>query len=473
MHDASKGMKKTAHFYGSGRVPGWLKKIRAKTLRTDEELSAFALSCRDSSLRRDVLSAVDRITDRDELLKIAASDADKSVRLRALERFPRDRAFLLAVKASAKHWSPSLSNLYPVESRAVELLKAQEADALAAAPDENAVAKLVSGGAVTESLSEAMRRITSESVLLDLLNRNVGPDVDAAVLGRSRHPDASCGADFQRAVTDLSLAGRFRGLESSVTGCLNDPKLLTEILDKTRNPALAASAADDLFWLYDLAKRSGTALPPLSDAQQDVLVRHLAGQNRLCRNHALGLLDPRHLKNLYAQVKDDEDRLEIVRRLPQNEFTDGLINDLLKMPGGRIRDQWERGLAGFSTERLIEIVRTHPDWRYRVKAMEFAVSRLLREENAMERIDAVVLPMIDEIRTENGHIGSMLVDIFHALPEELNSHFGFEPEYEEGETIDDAEWSTLKVRYGGHQYWVYYSQTDGGGYCPPYGEQIS
>ncbi|MBR0444780.1 MAG: hypothetical protein IJK14_05335, partial [Clostridia bacterium] len=358
MHDSSKRFKKIAHFYGSDRVPGWLKKIQSKTLTTDAELSAFVISCRDRSLHKDVLSAADRITDRDELLKIAASDADKSVRLRALERFPRDRAFLLSVKASAKHWSPSLSNLYPVEARAVELLKALEADALSVAPDENAVAELLIGGTVTESIPEAMKRITSESVLLDLLNRNVSPEVNAAVLGRSRHPDAACGADFQRAVTDLSLTGRFRGLESSVTGCLNDPALLTEILDKSRNPALAASAADDLFWLYDLAKRSGTALPPLSDTQQDILVRHLAGQNRLCRNHALALLDPRHLKNLYAQVKDDEDRLEIVRRLPQNEFTDELIDELLKMPGGRIRDQWERGLAGFSTERLIEIIET-------------------------------------------------------------------------------------------------------------------
>ena len=473
MHDSSKRIKKFAHFYGSARVPGWLKKIRSKTLRTDEELSAFVLSCRDRPLQRDMLSAVDRITGRDELLKIAASDADNTVRLRALERFPQDRAFLLAVKASAKQWSPSLSNLYPVEARAIELLKAPETDALAAAPDENAVAELLISGSVTESLSEAMKRITGESVLLNLLNRNVSPDVNAAVLGRSRHPDAACGADFMRAVTDLSLAGRFRGLESSVTGCLNDPALLTEILDKSRDQALSVSAAENLFWLYDLAKRSGAPLPPLSDAQQDVLVRHLAGQNLLSRNLTLGLLDARHLKNLYAQVKNDEDRLEIVRRLPQNEFTDELIDELLKMPGSRIRDQWERGLAGFSTERLTEIIRTHPDWRYRVKAMDFAVARLMHEENGLERIDAIVLPMIDEIRTENGHVGSMLVDIFRSLPEELYPHFGFEPEYEEGETIDDAEWSTLKVRYGGHQYWVYYSQTDGGGYCPPYGEQIS
>ena len=473
MQENSGKLARIARFYENGRVPEWAERLYAKSLKTDAELRTFILSCRDRDLLPDMLSAVDRMTDRDELLRVAASDADKEIRLRALERFPRDREFLLTVKKAAKRWSPSLSNLYPVETRAVELLKEAEADAIVSAPDENAVAALLIGGTVTESIPDALKRITGESVLLDLLNRNVSPAVNGAVLGRSRHPDAACGPDFSRAVTDLSLAGQFRGLESSVTGCLKDPALLTEILDKSRDPALSESAAGDLFWLYGLAERSGAPLPPLSDAQQDVLVRHLAGKPRLSRNLALGLLDAKHLKRLYAQIGSDEDRLEIVRRLPKNEFTDELMDELLKMQDGRIRDEWERRLAGFSAERLITIVRTHPDWRYRVKAMDFAVARLMREENGLERIDAIVLPMIDEIRTENGHVGSMLVDIFRALPEELYPHFGFEPEYEEGETIDDAEWSTLKVRYGGHKYWVYYSQTDGGGYCPPYGEQIS
>ncbi|MBQ3663049.1 MAG: hypothetical protein II914_02830 [Clostridia bacterium] len=473
MHDSSKRYTRIEHFYGSSRTPKWLKKLQAKNLKTDAELAAFVLACRDRALLRNAVSAVDRIGSRDELLKIAASDADETVRLRALERFPRDREFLLAVKASGKSWSPTLSHMFPVETRAVEMLKAMEADAIASAADENAVADLLISGAVTESIKDALEEVKSESVLLKILNENVSPDLNVAVLGRARHPDVECGDTFKRTVMEMSLQGRFSGYESDAAFFLNDPALLSEVLDRSTSEELSRSAASELFWLYDNTKRAGKALPPLTDAQQDALVRHLATQKNLCRNLALGLLDAGHLKALYDRITDNSDRLEIVRRLPKDEFTDELMDDLLKMPGPRNRDEWQRRLSNLSTDRLIRNVREHPDWQYRVMSLEAAVGRLTREKDGTERIDALVLPLIDGIRTDNGHIGNKLVDIYRALPEKLHAHFGFEPEYEEGETIDGAEWSTLKVSYAGHQYWVYYSQTDGGGYCPPYGKQIS
>ncbi len=466
----TKQLERIARFCQSERVPLWGKRLYSKLLKTDTEKAACAIACRYRELLPLAQSVIERIEDPEALLHIAASDARTEVRMAAFERLPKERDYLLAVKAAAKHWSRETASLYPVETKAVALLREQEEKAISAATDEATLLRLLLDREVTESAWDVVVRINSEDALLSLLTANVDYTVTQAVLKRAQQEDQPCGDAFQNAVLEMSLSGELKGSEYAVTRVLGDPAHLIAILAQSRDADLSREAASTLCWLYD---RKTQSVPPLTDTQQDVLVRHLAAQSTICRNLALGLLDAAHLKSLYGMLDEHRsaDKLEIVRRLPQSAINDELMNDLLKMGRGRSRDEWERRLSAFPTEKLIEIVKQHPDWTYRVFALELAVKRL-QKNGDNPAIDALVLPVLDEIRTENGHIGSKLVDVFRALPEPLQAHFGFSPEYEEGETIDDAEWSTLKVGYEGHLYWVYYSQTDGGGYCPPYGQQI-
>lgn len=466
----TKQFERIARLCQNEHVPVWGKWLYSKLLKTDTEKAACAIACRYRELLPLAQSVIERIKDPEALLEIVASDARTEVRMAAFERLPKERDYLLAVKASAKHWSRETASLYPVEAKAVALLREHETKAIAAAPDEAALLKLLLDREVTESAWDAVAKINREDALLRLLTANVDYAVTQAVLKRAQQPDQHCGEAFQNAVLRMSLCGELKGSEYAVTRVLAEPSRLIALLEQSRDADLSREAASTLYWLYD---GKGQGLPPLTDTQQDVLVRHLAAQSTICRNLALGLLDAAHLKGLYGMLDEhrSEDKLEIVRRLPQSAINDELMDDLLKMGRGRSRDEWERRLSAFPTEKLIEIVKLHPDWTYRVFALEIAVKRL-QKNGDLTAIDALVLPVLDEIRTENGHIGSKLVDVFRALPEALQAHFGFVPEYEEGETIDDAEWSTLKVGYEGHLYWVYYSQTDGGGYCPPYGQQI-
>ncbi len=466
----SKQLARIARLYGSDRVPLWIKRLYSKTLKTDAQKAACAIACRQRELLPLAQSVLEGIETPEAYLEIAVSDAWPEVRTAALKRLPKERAYLLAVKAAAKRWSRETASLYPVEAKAVELLKEQEAKAIAAAPDEEALVGLLMGREVTESVWDAVAKIRSEAALIKLLTANVDYAVTQAVLKRAQQPDRPCGEAFQRTVTEMALRGELNGSAYAVTRVLAEPALLTAILEQSRDADLSREAAGTLCWLYD---RKGQDAPPLTDAQQEALVRYLAKQSVVCRNPALRLLDAAHLKALYGMLdaQRTEDRLEIVRRLPQSAMTDELMNDLLKMGRGRPREEWQRRFSMFSTEKLLETVRQHPDWTCRVFALEAAVGRL-KKAGDLAGIDALVLPLLDEIRTDNGYIGNKLVDIYRALPEALQAHFGFVPEYEEGETIDGAEWSTLKVGYEGHQYWVYYSQTDGGGYCPPYGQQI-
>ena len=407
------------------KKPGLGTRLLFRSLKTDEEFLACALSCRAKEKEPFARKAVQMIQSREALFQIASGAPSAAARIAAIDRFKDDREMLLRVWRIS--WANEIWLLNESRRCAGEHLAALErAQIDAAGGDSKRLADLLCSGKLVVCYTDALEQIEDiQQLLRVVLNESVGKNADAAL-------DRLC-----------DLAKKARNV---------DPLLC--VMHNATSLYLQRNAENMLVVLCN-----GDDAVPLSDAQREQLFAYYVRVKDFVLLKGFGLLDSEQLLKLYRLRKKNYEKTTVAEYLRPEDCPDDIRVCLFLARGERAASMF----TALDTPHLIRLYEQNSDER-----LLFYLYSLLSERGACTdainaKMDAIVLPKIEAARISDGYDGRTLCQLDLKLTQALRDRYGFVEEYRGGETIDGASWSSKKLRYDGHAYWFYYQQSDGGG----------
>ena len=450
--------------FGGERFPEWRRKLIFRGLRGEDELTFCALCCGGPCRESFGLPALARVTDEKHLYTVAVSAWSGELREAALRRFAGDRAMLRAIRDCGGQRPGGFTLTADAAGR---LLAAREEELLQKTPDEDGVTGLLLGGELVQAVEPALRRVGREENLLKLLLADFDRRTVGMILARAGQ--LRLGDSFKKNLTELVLRRRLKGCEEAALPLLEREQLF-RIAAEGPDEQLRDCADRRLFRLVREQEEESGHPRPLLPEQREALLERYAGLPSLRDVRCVELLDPDRKHRLF------------IRRLEAGRSTEGLLrcvrDELLKEEDYyrmfHAADADVRAFAGhrvrsMTTGWLREIVLTKKDLPLQSAAFEELRRRGAPLPELKEALDETVLPMIESARTPEGYDGKKICDVYRALPPELAAEYGFVLEHDEGETQDGADWEYEALRFDGGRWWLFYTQTDGGGEWRGYG----
>ena len=417
---------------------GWKKlglgtKMLFNTLKTDEELTLCALSCRAREKEPFALRAIERITDTEALYKIATEAPSASARTAAIDRFKDDRKMLLRVYEII--WSNEKWLLNASRKRASDHLAALEQKQIKeTGGDAKRLADLLCRGELIVCYTDALAMIRDEQQLLRVvLNASAGKLADDAL----------------NRLTELAQQNR----NVDPLFCVMQSATALSLQKDAENKIAALCTGDRAI--------------PLSDAQRDQLFAYYVRVKDLMFIKGLDLLHTDRLLELYTLRKSKFDQITVAGHLHPEDCPDDIRVKLFLARGVNAAPMF----TSLDTAHLAHLYEQQSD-----EKLLFYLYSLLSERGACTdainaKMDAIVQPQIKATRTSDGYDGKALCQLDMKLNNALRERYGFVEEFRGGETIDGASWSAKQLRFDGQLYWFYYQQSDGGGSYHALGEK--
>ena len=450
--------------FRDGSFPEWRRKLIYRGLKGEDELTLCALHCGAACREACGLPALARVTDEAHLFTVAVAAHCDELRSAALRRFAGDRAMLRAVR----DWQgKTVVGFTQTVREAGQLLAALEEEQLRDTPDEDKVTELLLGGELVQAVRPALRRIEREENLLKLLLA----DLDRGMIGMTleRAKAIRLGDSFKNNLTELVMARRLKGCEEAALELLEREQLF-RIATKGPDERLRSSADQQLCALVREQEKESGEPRPLLPEQREALLQRYAALHSLRDVRCVELLDADRKHRLF------------LRRLEAGESTEGLLGcvrgellteedccRLFHARDAETRAFAEQRIRGLTTELLRDIVLTKKDLPLQSVAFEELRRRGAPLAEPRKALDETVLPMIESARTPDGYDGKKICDVFRALPPSVAAEYGFVLEHDEGETQDGEDWESERLSYDGGRWWLFYTQTDGGGEWRSYG----
>lgn len=454
--------KKIDFIFRGDSAANWRAALLFCTLRTEEEFTQCAISCFPDKREPFALRALARVTSKDALYRIATTAARMNTRAAAMDRFAQDRALLLKVLAYRNYASYLVTATH---EQARKRLKALELQTIAADGDPAGLTERLCRGEITEAYAEALARISDETQLLSVLRSEANRDVIAAAIDRAGAVERS--ASFSDEIARRIAEMRLNGEETHALALIErDCALLLRVMKHAKLDRLRLDAENRLYAVCGEKN-------PLTEAQKDALLQFYLRQGSMYHCTALRLLGKERLTALFeAKRNSDYDLACIARALRPEDLTEAMKIRLFFVNDGQTKRFGDALVRTIETDRLKALLTEDRDRKLKY----FVYSELTHRDTDLTEstaiLDALILPEIEAAKTEDGYDGGKLIDLYDTLTPELRAQYGFAEENHGGETIDDAEWSAKQLLFGGHKYWVYYGQTDGGGSYHPRGERI-
>ena len=419
-------------------VFGWKKlglgtKMLFISLKTDEELTLCALSCRANEKKPFALKAIEKITDTEALYRIAAEAPTSESRVAAIDRFKDDRSMLMRVWRIT--WSKEKWLLNASRKRAAEHLAVLERQQIAeAGGDAKRLADLLCGGKLVVCRADALEQIEDEKQLLRVvLNAPAGENADAA-LNRL-----------------AGLAKKARNVDPLL--CVMQSATALSLQKDAENKIAALCIGDDAI--------------PLDDAQREQLFTYYTRVKDLMFIKGLDLLHPEQLLELYRLRKAKSDQITVAEHLHPEDCPDEIRVRLFLARG----EQAAPMFTSLDTAHLVRLYEQQSEEKLLFYLYSLLSERGACTETINTKMDAIVQPQIEATRTSDGYDGKALCQLDMKLNDALRERYGFVEEFRGGETIDGASWSTKQLRFDGRLYWFYYQQSDGGGSFHALGEK--
>lgn len=435
-------------------MPDWRRKRMFKSLKTEPEFAFCAISCNGAALLPYAEQALSRVSDKPLLYTVAVSARRHETAAHVIDRFKEDRAFLRAVVLRCGPEPPQFDR---TRAYASECLKRLEAAEIAGIADQAELTDLLLNGDLLVSIDEALPHITEEAYWMELLQSG---QFDRRSLERILRRVRSCSVPFQKQLARMIADDRLMGCEEAAYSLIGDPDAILSVVQGGKHDWIRRAAEWKLFERCRHAQ-------PLTDAQQETLLPYYRTLDSLSNCKALRLLNSERLGTLLTECKRKGIAEEpILKCMEPSELTDAQLAIALHTSDREQERRVLNAIWGMEPERLKRLVLEQNDY----KLQEAALSSLMHQ-TGRARLDEIVPQLIERARRGDGYDGKQICNLWRMLPPEDAVRYGLIGEHEEGETQDDETWETQKVKFDGHRYWVYYSQTDGGGSSPAYGSE--
>ena len=433
-------------FFRSERFPKWMQEWKYKGLKTEAEYALCAVACSGPSKAELAKKAVDQISSKDFLFTVAVEAAEDDTRRSVLNRFSNDRSFLYAVRS----YRPGDWKYQKAREEASHLLEEAEQKQIYLLNEQAIVQKLL-GSEITEAFREALEKVSSGDNLIKLLAAGFDKDRTEAIIARAQK--CSPGAEFEREVTRLILNRDLSGKENSALHLIHDPALLFEVLEKGRTQDVQKAAESQIYDLYDRAKRAGTALPPLTDEQQDQLSRFYESLHSMSYCFGRKLLSQEKLLSLFEKRLDQGlETDEMLYSMEQQTYPADLLVKMFRAFGRRTQELAKSGLKSLAPEQLKNIIRNQND----IELLGYVYSVLTEKgeptDDILPCLDAIVLPMIESAKTPDGYNHNGIFSVYLKLGKTLAAHYGFRTETNEWETQDGETWERITLMFDGHSF---------------------